>query len=221
MKAFFRVYVLGGALTSLLLLSSTSSFGQRAESGPPASDPFGRRVVPARAVPGGRYVGHQVVRVKDASREYVGSFLEVKATDGSLRRIQSWAPGVVKISYFPTGSAFTADSSLSVVQPPQPVRYETGCNHGCDGPPPAELVRKYGADVCSGVFVYPNKLVFNVNCQTLVIDKQTLAVSVTETGSSTTSRATEANAPFRRVTAPATAATLPEPGGVGVRFRLA
>ncbi|MCI1187001.1 DUF5110 domain-containing protein [Hymenobacter sp. DH14] len=221
MKAFFRVYVSGGALAALSLLFSGPAFGQRAEGGPPATDPFGRRVVPARAVPGGRYAGHTVTGIADNSKKYVGSFLDIKATDGSLRRIQTWAPSVVRISYFPTGRISAADSSISVVQPPQPVQYETTCNHGCDGPPPAETIKKYGPDVCAGLSASPDKLVYSINCQTITIDKKTLAVTVAENQVSATKLATEAAAAFRRQAAAPTAATQPEPGGAGVRFRLA
>ena len=221
MKAFFRVYVAGGALAALLLLAPAPSIAQRAEAGPAAGDPFGRRVVPARAMPGGRYAGHRVVNIENNSKRYAGSFLDIRATDGSLRRIQTWAPGVVKISYFPLGRASAADSSVSVVQPPQPVQYETACNRGCDGPPPAATIKKYGADVCAGVYIYPDKLIFSSNCQTISIDKKTLTVTVAENQVSAGQLATEATTAFRRQAAPPTAATLPEPGGAGVRFRLA
>ncbi|RYY18169.1 MAG: hypothetical protein EOO36_08750, partial [Cytophagaceae bacterium] len=150
---------------------------QRAEGGPPGQDPF--RHPPAPQVPGGRYLSHKAVWDHDTtSSQATGVLLDVRATDGSLRRIQAWAPGVVKISYFAPGRRPMADSSVSVVQPPQPVAYETHCNHGCDGPPSAEMTRKYGPDLCGGVLVYPDKLAFRINCQTIFIDKKTLAVQI-------------------------------------------
>ncbi|GAB2691725.1 hypothetical protein GCM10011495_00630 [Hymenobacter frigidus] len=146
--------------------------------------------------------------------------LDIRATDGSLRRIQTWAPGVVKISYFPTGQA-VADSSVSMVQPPQPVQYETYCNHGCDGPPSAATLKRYGPDVCAGISVLPSKLVFNINCQSISIDKQTLAITLADSRSTAAELLGEAASPFRRQAAPPTPASRPEPGGTAVRFRLA
>ncbi|GAA3988945.1 TIM-barrel domain-containing protein [Hymenobacter antarcticus] len=212
--SLFLAVVLHGAL-------APAALAQRADNSRPANDPFGRRVVPARAVPGGRYKSHTVTHDFDKEFKSIRLILNVRGTDGSLRRFQTWAPGVVKISYFPLGSANAADSSVSVVQPPQPLEYETFCNHGCDGPPPAETVRKYGNNTCSGVYNEPAKLTLRVNCQSLIIDKQTLAVSTSDDGSTGVELVSEATSPFRRIAAPSAPATQPEPGGTAVRFRLA
>ncbi|MDQ2772110.1 MAG: hypothetical protein M3Y54_16610, partial [Bacteroidota bacterium] len=178
------------------MLPTLTVQAQRADEGRPAADPFGRRTVPARAVPGGRYRSHQVVDVADKSKPYIGSFLDIRAMDGSLRRIQTWAPGVVKISYFPAGRA-VADSSVSVVQPPQPVQYETVCNPGCDSPPSAATIKKYGPNVCQGVSTRPGKLVFSINCQSITIDKLTLAVTVADYSSTGATLVAEAGPAFR------------------------
>ena len=221
MKIIFQLPVsLAALVAGLFLLLAPTAQAQHTDEGRPATDPFGRRVVPARAVPGGRYRSHQVVDIAAKSKPYIGSLLDIRATDGSLRRIQTWAPGVVKISYFPAGRAM-ADSSVSVVQPPQPVQYETACNHGCAGPPPAATTKKYGPDVCAGVWAHPDKLVFSINCQSINIDKRTLAITVADDRSTGAAPVAEAGPAFRRQATPPTPATLPEPGGVGVRFRLA
>jgi oligosaccharide 4-alpha-D-glucosyltransferase len=164
--------------------------------------------------------------------EWTRLFLEVRATDGSVRRIQTWAPGVVKISYFAPGRAPVADSSLSVVPPPQPIRYESACNPGCDGPRPAAELRKYGPDICSGVRNHPHKLTFSVNCQTIELDKQTLAVRLYASSPGTIAQPgplfSEAASPFRRqpATSPTPTDDTPpsradELAGTGVRLRLA
>ncbi|MDB5236303.1 MAG: hypothetical protein JWR44_3296, partial [Hymenobacter sp.] len=221
MKAFFRFSVSSGFLTVVFVLLASIGHAQRADDSRPAQDPFGRHVVPARTVPGGRYQSHSVTHDFDNDAQSNRLILDVRATDGSLRRFQAWAPGVVKISYFPFGSADSADSTVSVVQAPQPVLYETPCNHGCDGPPPAEIVRKYGPNTCSGVYNYPDKLTFRINCQSISIDKQTLAVSIFDDRATGAALASEITSPFRREAAAPTPATRPESGGTAVRFGLA
>ena len=215
----------GWLLPALLLLISPAH-AQREADRPPTQDPFARRPVLAREVPGGRYQSHRVYHeLKDG--QSVRLMLEVKATDGSIRRIQTWAPGVVKISYFAPGRAPVADSSVSVVQPPQPVQYETLCQHGCDGPPPAEMTKKYGSDICSGVYSYPDKLTFTINCQSVSINKKTLAVTVYGDGLRGNIGFSEAGPAFRRLppTTEPDANTPPsradELAGTGVRFHLA
>jgi alpha-glucosidase (family GH31 glycosyl hydrolase) len=219
-------------LPAVLGLASPAH-AQRVGDCPPTQDPFGQPARLAPVVPGGRYRSHRVVHEYDPTRhEWARLFLEVRATDGSVRRIQTWAPGVVKISYFAPGRAPVADSSLSVVQPPQPLKYETLCNPGCDGPRPATELRHYGPDICSGVRVYPHKLTFSVNCQTVEIDKQTLAVRLYAYSPGSIAPPgplfSEAASPFRRqpATSPTPADELPptradELAGTGVRLRLA
>ena len=60
MKAIFRVCACFGAWAAPLLLLAPAAQAQRTADGAPAADPFGRRVVPARAVPGGQYRSHRV-----------------------------------------------------------------------------------------------------------------------------------------------------------------
>ena len=218
-----------GALLPAALLFASPAYAQQVGDRPPTQDPFGRPARLAPEVPGGRYQSHRVVHEYDAAtHEWTRLLLEVRATDGSVRRIQPWAPGVVKISYFAPGHAPVADSSLSVVQPPQPIQYESRCNRGCDGPPPAEVTKKYGTDVCAGVEVYPDKLAFRVNCQGIFIDKKTLAVTIYGDGASEQPLFSEASPAFRRqpLAASPTAEDTPpsrtdELAGTGVRFRLA
>ncbi|MGI4972113.1 MAG: TIM-barrel domain-containing protein [Janthinobacterium lividum] len=213
------------------LLIAFSARAQRAENGPPGHDPFGHR--PAPEVPGGRYQSHRVFHDYDTTKhQWTRLMLEVRATDGSIRRLQTWAPGVVKISYFAPGQQPIADSSVSVVQPPQPIEYESICNAGCDGPRTAAEIKKYGPDICSGLLVYSQKLVFNVNCQTVEIDKQTLAIRFFTNSRSATAPPippgplfSEAATPFRR--RPTTQPTddvppsrIDELAGTGIRFRL-
>ena len=192
MKAFFRVYISGGALAALLLLFAAPSFAQRAEGGSPATDPFGRRVVPARAVPGGRYQSHTMVR----------NTLNVRATDGSTIQVKPWADGVIKVLYFAPGQPVKADSSISVVQPVSAFEAK-----GILSPKPR-------------VIDQPNRLLVTyglTNNAVVTIDKSSLQVSFYQ-GSYLFSQTGPA---FRREAAPPTAPTLTEPGGVGVRFRLA
>ena len=192
MKVFFRFYISGGALTALFLLFSAPSFAQRAESGPPASDPFGRRVVPARAVPGGRYQSHSLAH----------NTLIVRATDGSAIQVKPWADGVVKILYFAPSQPVKADSSLSVVQPASAFEAK-----GILSPKP-------------GVVDQPNRLVVAYGPAAnavVIIDKSNLQVSFYQGGFSLT----QTGSAFRREVATSTPAILPEPGGTGVRFRLA
>jgi oligosaccharide 4-alpha-D-glucosyltransferase len=89
-----------------LLLAAPIARAQRAGDGPPANDPFGRRRVAAREVPGGRYRSHS----------YDGRHLRIQATDGSTIQLRTWAPGVVKVDYFAPSRSLRADSSVSVVQ---------------------------------------------------------------------------------------------------------
>ena len=103
--------ILPGLVLGLLFLGGApAARAQRVADGAPANDPFGRRVVPARAVPGGQYAGHAVE----------GGTLRIRATDGSALHLREWAPGVVKVEYFAPGRAPRPDSSVSVVQAPAP-----------------------------------------------------------------------------------------------------
>ena len=106
MKLFFRLSVPVFLVMAACLLFAPAAQAQRAADGPPMNDPFGRRVVPARAVPGGRYRSHSY----DTQR----GLLTIKATDGSTRQIQDSGTGVIKISYFAPGQQPFTDSSISV-----------------------------------------------------------------------------------------------------------
>ncbi|MET4075465.1 oligosaccharide 4-alpha-D-glucosyltransferase [Hymenobacter sp. UYCo722] len=186
MKDFFRAYVSSWARAALLLLLSAPSFAQRAGGGPPATDPFGRRVVPARTVPGGRYL---------RSAHY-GNTLLIRADDNSSLKIQSWAPGIVKIGFFTAARGLNtdADSSVSVVQK---VTSSASLPLDDDG----QFLRvALGGSLRAVIRKYPLRVSILQRSDTLIA---------------------EAMGAFRRQAAAPTPATLPEPGGVGVRFRLA
>ena len=108
MQFFFRLSVPVVLLVMACLLTVPAAQAQRAADGPPANDPFGRRVVPARAVPGERYLSHS----------FANNVLTIQATDGSARQIQPWTYDVIRIGYFAPGHRAVADSSISVVQKP-------------------------------------------------------------------------------------------------------
>ena len=191
MKVLARVSVAAAALAGALLLPPTAR-AQRADDEQTTQDPFGRRVVPARAVPGGRYQSH----------ELVDNTLRVRATDGSTLLVKPWADGVVKITYFTPGQSLKTDSSISVVQSVSPFEAK-----GILSPKP-------------GVFNQPNRLIVVYGLlasATVVIDKSTLQVSFRQGGCSLA----QTGPAFRRQAAAPTPATLPEPSSVAVRFRLA
>ena len=196
MKAIFRVCACFGALAAPLLLLAPAAQAQRtAADGPPATDPFGRRVVPARAVPGGQYRSHRATGAGSA-RPFA---LEIRATDGSTLRIRPWAAGVVKVEYAAAARAapgFAADTSISVVQPAQPL-----AANGFTEANTAGFLR----------LTQPGGL-------TIAVQKQPLRVSILR-GADTL--VAEAAGTFRRVPAAAAAATAAAPGGTAVRFRLA
>ena len=106
MKPLFRTAVSVAFLMAAHWLPVPAAQAQRATDGPPLNDPFGRRVVPARAGPGGRYRAH--------SFDQETGTLTIQATDGSTRQIQESGAGVLKVSYFVPGRQPVADSSISV-----------------------------------------------------------------------------------------------------------
>ena len=94
-------------LALLVALLPLAAHAQRADGGHPAEDPFGKRHMAARAVPGGHYRSHFLADNR----------LEIQATDGSTIRLANWSDGVVKVDYFAPGQPLRADSSVSVVRP--------------------------------------------------------------------------------------------------------
>ena len=229
----------GWLLPALVLLAAPAR-AQRAGDRPPTQDPFGRRPVLAREVPGGRYKSHSF----DVKR----SILTIKATDGSVRQVQPWASGVVKISYFAPGQPPVADSSVSVVQAPNKW-FPLGLHHeGPEPGSPSAWFKAHRQAIASGnVQQSRDKLLWLIGLvslgaedgwggglrQFVIIDKLTLRISLTTSSSSTdfyTPQDTlfsEAAAPFRRLPpTPAPDAETPpsradELAGTGVRFRLA
>ncbi|UOQ99362.1 hypothetical protein MUN81_07645 [Hymenobacter sp. 5317J-9] len=175
---------------------------QRAGGGPPATDPFGRRVVPARAVPGGRYKSH----VYDGDL----GVLTIRATDGSTRQIQEWNYGVIKISYFAPGQALATEPSIGVAKNSREFSPD-----GVVVNAPAGKHKMLLADPSSATAGAVN---LRTNHGTVVVDKGTLHITWRNGANTLYS---EAAAPFRQQAAPPTPATSPEPGGVAVRFRLA
>ncbi|AMR26778.1 hypothetical protein A0257_06410 [Hymenobacter psoromatis] len=96
-----------GWLLPILVLLAAPAHAQREADQLPTQDPFARRPVLAREVPGGRYLSHSF----DAEK----NILTIRATDGSTRQVRPWADGVLKISYFAPGRVPVADSSVSVL----------------------------------------------------------------------------------------------------------
>lgn len=209
---FFRSSPLLLGLPALLLVAPAQA--QRASDGPPVADPFGKRVVPARVVPGGRYQSHMLVD-KAVVNGYKAT-LRIKGSDGSTLQLHPWAPGVVKVEYFAPGQAPTAAASISVTQPSQPQL--AACRPGCDGPPDRETLKRYGPDVCAGILSTPTTIIYQADCLDVVVNKQTLSVTVKNTKAGTSY---EATSPYHTTAAAPTPATAPAPGGTAVRFRLA
>ena len=235
MKAFVRVYVSGGAWAVLSLLLSVPALGQRAEGGPPAADPFGRRVVPARAVPGGRYAGHILHKGR----------LSIGSTDGTVLSIERWMTGVVKVQYsyrsnlqdsvvhfdasplnVPTDGNITAtynramndNHSVSTVIERSRMPWKT--NEVAMATIALEASHNSNALRLALTKIRANGRVISDTepDMVVVIQKAPLRVSILH---GTDTLVAEATSPYRRAAALPTAATQPEPGGVGVRFRLA
>ena len=74
---------------SLAALLAGPAAAQRVGDSPAAHDPFQKRTVAARVVPGGQYAGHS----------FVGNVLAVRGSDGSQLQIKSYDQGVVKVDY--------------------------------------------------------------------------------------------------------------------------
>ncbi|WP_375417713.1 TIM-barrel domain-containing protein [uncultured Hymenobacter sp.] len=195
-------------LALLLLLAAAPAQAQRTtDAGPPQSDPFGRREVAARAVPGGRYRAH--------SFNEESGVLTIRATDGSARQVEEWNYGVVKISYFAPGRVTEADSSVGVAANSREFSPD-----GVVVSAPGSKLRIILANPSSATAGTVRLL---TNHGTLIIQKNTLQVSWLYGDAVIFS---EANAAFRRVAqTPATAGTSVAaatfaPGGTAVRFRL-
>jgi oligosaccharide 4-alpha-D-glucosyltransferase len=193
-------------LLAIWLLLAFNTQAQRAENGPPASDPFGHR--PAPEVPGGRYRSHSLR----------GSTLTIFATDGSSRQVQVWARGVVKISYFAPGRRPVADSSVSVIQAPDKL---------------TTLLKNSEVQVLYKNLIISHTA-SNLRVQTtwktgwpgepeILIDKASLRISINRRDDILFS---EAATPFRRQPTAQTTDDVPpsridELAGTGIRFRIA
>jgi oligosaccharide 4-alpha-D-glucosyltransferase len=201
-----RNLALASTSATLLGLFSLAAHAQRAAENQLTSDPFGRRMVPARAVPGGRY----------ADFSYGSNAIQVQSVDGSIIRVSFWAAGITKVEYFAPRQPLRADSSVSVVM---------------ETPWSADKLDDYGHEDAAKVINWtqagdkinrqPNAafLRFNPpNSPTVIVYKKPLRVALLQ-GTDTLS--SEAVSAFRRQAAAPTAATRPEPGGAAVRFRLA
>ncbi|WP_310397361.1 TIM-barrel domain-containing protein [Hymenobacter sp.] len=186
-------------LAVLPLLRTPAAQAQRADQGRPANDPFGRR--PARAVPGGRYLSHA----------YAKGILTVAATDGSSLRMRPWAPGVVKVEYFAPGRAARPDSSVSVVQAPNPWAPPFYHPEGPEaGAPRASFSAWRAGDVRAtrAALEWPVDGTIRV-----IVQKNPLRVRCVRRGETLVA---EAGGSFRR-----SGIANGEPGGTGVSFRLA
>jgi oligosaccharide 4-alpha-D-glucosyltransferase len=207
----------GWLLPAALLLVS-AAHAQREGDRPPTQDPFGHRPATIREVPGGRYKRHY----------FTGNALVVEATDGSVRQLQDWVAGVVKISYFAPGQRPVADSSVSVVQP----RGRDYVDRKLEQP--MQLADALSIKRLAGLSEDAERLVLIIpahkttgpesNGQALIINKKTLCISIANEAGTVFS---EASPGFRReAAAPASTEEIgpsraDELAGTGVRFRLA
>jgi alpha-glucosidase (family GH31 glycosyl hydrolase) len=215
--SLFFTLVLHGALLP-------AAHAQRADNIRPANDPFGRRVLPARAVPGGRYKSHLFVihseevtgNVQKGPISSSSNFtLQIKSTDGSTLRIRPWALGVIKVEYFAPTRSLQADSSLSVVQKPD-LNIE-GTNETGIG---SSKTSHKASPITETTAAIELRLPAG---ESVRIDKRTLRVSIRQQEKPIIEEATGA---FRRVAAAPvssnnSAAATFTPGGTAVRFRLA
>ena len=196
-----------------LLLPLWLAFGaqaQRADDGPPGQDPFRHR--PAPQVPGGRYLSH--------SFDTESQTLTIRATDGSMRQVQPWADGVLKINYFAPGRQPKVDSSVSVVEKPYAATLFASL--------PQSVFR--ALKLRSPVVSTSTQLIYSVPLVSgwrtvvtpLTIDKKTLAIGFILGKDNVFSEA--APAYRRQPTTPPDPNTPPsridELAGTGVRFRL-
>ncbi|MDO7849426.1 glycoside hydrolase family 31 protein [Hymenobacter sp. M29] len=204
MKVVLRAFGSVAALVAVFL--APDAYAQRANDGQPAQDPFGRRVLPARAVPGGRYRSHS----------FRNGMLVIDATDGSTIRVRPWDRHVVRVEYAaPDQRSYpdsTAERAVAVMQRPDTSAVPGANADNLDGKTLARLVRNSRQEL---VFALPGALSFRA-----VVHKNPLRVSIVDGADTLVS---EVRGAFRRITARASApeAPGPEPGGVGVRFRLA
>ena len=208
MKFFFRLSVPVVLLVMACLLIVPTAQAQRAADGLPANDPFGRRVIPARAVPDGRYLAHNFDKKKGV--------LTIQATNGSTRQIQESRTGVIKVSYFAPGRQPVADSSISVLTINNLPGTDAVAAISSDGKSVRPLANPSSATA--------NTVRLRTNYGIIIIQKTSLQVSW-QYGTDTIF--SEAKSAFRRIAAnPVAAGVSPAavtfaPGGTAVRFRLA
>jgi oligosaccharide 4-alpha-D-glucosyltransferase len=215
-------------LLAALLLTSAGAQAQRAADGAPANDPFGKRNVAARAVPGGRYQSH--------SFDTLTNVLTIRATDGSIRQVQPWRTGgVLKVNYFAPGQTPKVDSSVSVVQPRGRWTPPNTGRHGPDFEAPPAVYKAWKRRFDSGdvrqtnsFLIWPIADIWKIdaqhqsykdtqNQQQVIVDKSNLRISIVYGQDTVLS---EASSSFRREAAASTPAINAEPGGTAVRFRL-
>ena len=191
----FVSFFFGGLLLLLFLGDAPTAHAQRANDSRPTYDPFSKRMVPARAVSGGRYKSHS----------FSNNTLRITATDGSTLQIRLWAEGVVKAEYFAPNQVTRADSSMSVVQAPVS---STETQDIISAKPTV-------ADLRTTLVLVHGALAGGL---ATVIDKRTLRVSFYQNDHILAEQSSPA---FRTAPAPPSAATTSAPGGTAVRFRLA
>ena len=198
MKAIFRAIIFPAAVAAvLLLLPPPAAQAQRTGDGRPTTDPFGRRTVPAREVPGGRYASHTLN----------GNSLLIKVADGSTLQLTPWASGVLKVDYFPPGHSLKSDSSLSVIQRMSGTARRTGW-----GTPSA-----FFPNSIVELIIQTGPLAGDI----VSIHKDPLQIRLLSKNASQSLPLFEIGNAFRREAASPTPATQPAPGGTAVRFRLA
>ena len=177
---------------------------QRLSDDPATHDPFGKRTVAARAVPGGRYAGYSLA----------GQVLTVRGTDGSQLHVTGYAAGVVRVDYFAPGRSSQPDPSVSVLpRSPQEAaeRQAAALRDQANAPTktinsPTHLQVPLGDGLVAVVQKNPLQLAVLHENDTLVAEATGAFSRVTQTSATTGVEPT--------------AATF-APGGTAVRFRLA
>ncbi|GAA4010804.1 glycoside hydrolase family 31 protein [Hymenobacter fastidiosus] len=186
-------------LPFLLLPLAPAAFAQR-EAGPPTQDPFERRAVATTAVSIGNYRSHA----------YANGMLSIRSTDGGTLRVRPWAEGVVRVEYYPAGQPIRPDSSVSVMQAPEP--WSAPGKH-LEGPDQGASAVAFEAHRAGSVTAGSTTLEWKTDPSiTIVIQKNPLRVSYQQNGETLVA---EQGGAFQQLTAAGNAA-----GGTGVSFGL-
>ncbi|WBA43816.1 TIM-barrel domain-containing protein [Hymenobacter canadensis] len=189
----------GWPLLPLLLLSiAFPGHTQRAADGPPTQDPFRRPEAAPVAL--GPYQSHS----------YQRGLLTIRSTDGGTLRVRPWATGVVRVEYFPAGTAVQNIPSISVVQ--EPAEWFAPFMHH-EGPEPGMPAQAYRDFENGYVRSTAGQLEWKTDrTTTVIIQKNPLRVRYQRPGETVVA---DAEGVFRHPAAGPAA-----PGGMGVSFQL-